>query len=48
MTNRFAAITIAVTLSLTVWTAVAWLVISDSRQTCEQVASSTTCAWELR
>jgi hypothetical protein len=39
---------IATLVSLIIWTALAQLVLGDSRQTCETVQSAETCAWELR
>lgn len=48
MTRRFTAITLVILASVLVWSAVAALVMGDSRQTCEQTISDEVCAWELR
>lgn len=44
--NRY--LVIATLVCLIIWTALAQLVLGDSRQTCESVQSVDTCAWELR
>jgi len=48
MTDKFAPWVIAIILAVIIWTAIAQMVLGNSRQTCETVASVETCAWELR
>ena len=48
MTTRIASITVAIGASMIVWTIFAWMVMADSRQTCEETTSIETCTWELK
>lgn len=48
MTGRLTSLTLAIIASLLIWTALAALVMGDSRQKCERTASAEICAWELR
>ena len=48
MTDKFAPWVIAIILSVIIWTAIAQMVLGNSRQTCEETTSGDVCQWELR